>query len=60
MIVGELSTSLITFGSMGGGKVVKEGYLIKSPPLGGKGVKVRMSSVSSVAIDRGVARNPYC
>jgi hypothetical protein len=24
---------------MGGGKVIKEGYLIKSPPLGGKGVK---------------------
>ena len=58
MTVGGCSTSLITFGSMGGGKVVKEGYLIKSPPLGGKGVKVRMSFSSLEATDHGVARNP--
>lgn len=30
---------------MGGGTVVKEGYLIKSPPLNSKGVKVSRSCV---------------
>ena len=40
---------------MGGGTIVKEGYLIKSPPLNSKGVKVSQLAIrpenSLVAIE---------
>lgn len=34
---------------MGGGTIVKEGYLIKSPPLSSKGVKVSQEAVAGRA-----------
>jgi len=34
---------------MGGGEVVKKGYLIKSPPLDGKGMKVCYQIIKQIA-----------
>lgn len=42
---------------MGGGTVVKEGYLIKSPPLNSKGVKVSRYYVVRLTMTLATARD---